>query len=79
MTAATCNGVCQIYRALKIRKQARYEMWQKRCNSCKIFIYWDGLYGPIVIIDYELLHLLQSTRKNTWNPKRGKKYKYDDA
>ncbi len=77
--AATCNGICQIYQALKIRQQARYEMWQKRCNSCEIFIYWDGLYGPVVIIDYELLHVLQSTRKNTCNPNRGKKYKYDDT
>ena len=42
--AATCNGVCHRYQALKIRKQARYVIGQKRCNSCKIFIYWDGLY-----------------------------------
>jgi len=77
--AATCDRVYERYPALKIRKQTRYEMWQKRCNSCEIFIYWDGLYCSVVIINYKLLHVLQSTRKNTWNQKRNKKYKYDDA
>ena len=44
--SASCSRVCDRYRALKPKKFGRYEMGQKRCNSCSIFIFWNGLWCP---------------------------------
>jgi len=41
-----CNGICTKYRALGSSGKERYAKGQKRCNSCGIFIYWDGLRCP---------------------------------
>ena len=42
----TCNNVCHKYRAKKPNKIGRYLSGQKRCNSCDVFINWDGLWCP---------------------------------
>ena len=42
----TCNGICHRYRASKPVNASRYASGQKRCNSCEIFIHWDGLMCP---------------------------------
>ena len=42
----SCNGICQRYRARKPLRIGRYASGQKRCNSCDIFMNWDGLWCP---------------------------------
>ena len=42
----TCNGVCENYKAIKPLRGGRYEIGQKRCQTCDIFVYHDGLYCP---------------------------------
>ena len=42
----SCNGICNRYRAKKPVYAGRYVTGQKRCNSCEIFINWDGLWCP---------------------------------
>jgi len=39
-----CNGVCSKYRAIGSSGKDRYAKGQKRCNTCNIFISWDGLW-----------------------------------
>jgi len=43
----SCKGVCHRYKALKPPPGgSRYVKGQKRCNSCDIFIEWNGLWCP---------------------------------
>ncbi|KFM18955.1 hypothetical protein SCCGRSA3_00847 [Marine Group I thaumarchaeote SCGC RSA3] len=42
----TCNGICNTYKANKPKEGGRYENGQKRCQTCEIFVYHDGLYCP---------------------------------
>jgi len=42
----SCNGICHRYKALKSTSTGRYITGQKRCNSCNIFLWWDGLRCP---------------------------------
>jgi len=44
--SVNCNAICQRYKALLPKNMGRYTVGQKRCNSCEIFIYWDGLWCP---------------------------------
>lgn len=45
--AMTCNGVCKQYKAKKPRNDiSRYAIGQRRCQSCCIFLWWDGLWCP---------------------------------
>jgi hypothetical protein len=47
MSHLICKGVCGRYRAAKPSKgNGRYEMGQRRCQACEIFIKWDGLWCP---------------------------------
>ena len=41
-----CNGICQKFKAKKPMKGGRYDFGQKRCNSCGIFINYEGLFCP---------------------------------
>jgi hypothetical protein len=41
-----CNGICNKYHAIGSSGKGRYAKGQKRCNSCGIFINWDGLRCP---------------------------------
>jgi len=41
-----CNGICSKYHALESSGKERYAKGQKRCNTCNIFITWDGLWCP---------------------------------
>lgn len=41
-----CNDICQNYKAKKPKQGGRYEDGQKRCNSCNIYIKYDGLFCP---------------------------------
>ena len=41
-----CNGVCENYKATKPNDGGRYKDGQKRCQTCQIFVYHDGLYCP---------------------------------
>lgn len=42
----SCNGICHRHKALKPANIGRYMAGQKRCNSCNVFLYWDGLRCP---------------------------------
>ena len=43
----TCKGICHRYKALKPpHSRSRYVKGQKRCNSCDIYIEWNGLFCP---------------------------------
>ncbi len=42
----TCKGLCIKYKALKPLQLSRYLVGQKRCNTCSIFLEWDGLFCP---------------------------------
>ncbi|MDH3501496.1 MAG: hypothetical protein OEL69_03195 [Nitrosopumilus sp.] len=43
----TCNGICIRYKASKESfSSGRYRLGQKRCNSCELFLYWDGPFCP---------------------------------
>jgi len=44
--AASCKGTCERYRALKPIDGKRYAIGQKRCTTCSIFVYWDGVFCP---------------------------------
>ncbi|MCH9657998.1 hypothetical protein K0U27_04770 [archaeon] len=41
-----CKGVCNRHKATKPREGGRYVVGQKRCNSCDMFMYWDGIFCP---------------------------------
>lgn len=42
-----CLGTCQNYRALKpADNQSRYELGQRRCTKCGIFMMWAGIWCP---------------------------------
>ena len=42
-----CKGFCEKIRGFKpANKQGRYESGQKRCQTCDIFINWEGLWCP---------------------------------
>src|SRR5713226_2797836 len=42
----TCKGICTRYKAQKPVGTGRYALGQKRCQSCEIFIKWEGLWCP---------------------------------
>jgi len=43
----TCKGICYRYKAPKLlHGGSRYEKGQKRCNSCDIYMEWDGFFCP---------------------------------
>ena len=39
-----CKGICDRYKALKPSGTGRYTIGQKRCNSCNIFVEYDGVF-----------------------------------
>ena len=41
-----CKGTCHRYKAKWIAQTFRYASGQKRCNSCEIFVSWDGKHCP---------------------------------
>ncbi|WP_420544465.1 hypothetical protein [Nitrosopumilus sp.] len=41
-----CKGVCDRYKATKTQGGSRYANGQKRCQSCELFINWEGLWCP---------------------------------
>lgn len=41
-----CKGVCTKYKAVKVYGGNRYEIGQKRCSECGMFLYWDGKLCP---------------------------------
>ncbi|MDH3490276.1 MAG: hypothetical protein OEL56_07485 [Nitrosopumilus sp.] len=43
----SCRGICHRYKAEKPALPAtRYGNGQKRCNTCDMFIEWDGNHCP---------------------------------
>jgi uncharacterized paraquat-inducible protein A len=41
-----CKGICENYKATKPYNSIRYDIGQKRCNMCDIFIEWEGIMCP---------------------------------
>jgi len=41
-----CKDICLKYKAKGVFLNGRYIDGQKRCNSCDIFIHWDGIWCP---------------------------------
>ena len=37
----TCKGICQMYKAESVPNKIRYEVGQKRCTFCGIFLEID--------------------------------------
>jgi rRNA maturation endonuclease Nob1 len=44
--SVSCSSICIQYKALMPQHIGRYESGQKRCNSCDVFLIWDGRYCP---------------------------------
>ncbi len=44
--SCTCSGKCIPYKAIMPSHRGRYESGQKRCNSCNLYIFWDGHFCP---------------------------------
>jgi len=42
----TCKGVCTKYKTNKPFGGNRYEIGQKMCSICGIFVMWDGKHCP---------------------------------
>jgi len=42
----TCRGICTRYKALKPVGIGRYASGQYRCQTCEIFINWNGIHCP---------------------------------
>ena len=36
----TCRGICQMHKAESVPNKIRYEIGQKRCTFCGIFLKW---------------------------------------
>jgi len=44
---STCYGECQQYKApMPPFNQSRYEIGQKRCTKCAIYVEYEGLFCP---------------------------------
>lgn len=43
---AYCKDICKQYKSTFTRGTRRYAEGQKRCNSCYIFMNYDGKYCP---------------------------------
>ena len=41
-----CKGVCSRYKAKWTGHESRYTSGQKRCNTCDIYLQWDGFRCP---------------------------------
>jgi len=41
-----CNGNCKKFHVTRKFGKQRYLEGQKRCNTCEIFLKWDGLWCP---------------------------------
>ena len=41
-----CKGICSRYRSSKPHGFGRYEVGQKRCIRCELYLNWDGLRCP---------------------------------
>lgn len=42
----SCKGICKNYKTEMIVSASRYGDGKRRCQTCEIFIYWDGLWCP---------------------------------
>jgi hypothetical protein len=42
----SCKGICIRHKAHKPLGSGRYATGQKRCQTCDLFIKWDGLWCP---------------------------------
>ena len=41
-----CDEICKNYKATKPQNGGRYENGQKRCQTCQIFVCYDGTCCP---------------------------------
>ena len=41
-----CKGICCRYRAMKPAVGGRYEIGQKRCQVCEMYVSWEGIWCP---------------------------------
>lgn len=42
----SCKGTCSRYKAQKPVGSGRYSSGQRRCQTCEVFIRWEGLWCP---------------------------------
>jgi len=42
----TCKGICIRYKTQKPVDNGRYASGQKRCQTCGLFIKWEGIWCP---------------------------------
>ena len=57
---AYCMGKCKKFKALKPYGIGRYAAGQKRCNSCEIFVDYEGIACPCC---HTLLRCVPRSRK----------------
>ena len=41
-----CKGICVRHKACRPLGTGRYAVGQKRCQTCDMFIKWDGIWCP---------------------------------
>ncbi len=41
-----CKGACPKYKAKKPTSGGRYEAGQRRCQTCEIWLMWEGIWCP---------------------------------
>jgi len=41
-----CKGVCERLKAQKPLKVSRYLVGQKRCQTCSVYLEWEGVWCP---------------------------------
>lgn len=43
-----CKGICEKYKIPKppANNNGSYEMGNRRCTTCELYIKWDGIYCP---------------------------------
>lgn len=44
--AATCKGICQMFRSSETSMKLKYQEGQKRCTFCGLFIKFGGIRCP---------------------------------
>jgi len=42
----SCKGICYRFKVTKPIGESRYQAGQKRCNTCNVFMDWEGHFCP---------------------------------
>ena len=59
-----CRGICPRYSTNRKPHESRYLSGQKRCNSCELFMKWDGIWCPCCNHRLRLAPGMENIKKN---------------